>query len=154
MPPSKPSTPPAPAGLRTAAPTDPAIRLELPWALLVPDNAKYGVVMKGKRPAMILTARYREAKDKGALVAMGLVKAHQKIAAGRCVLEATFFEPDASRTRDVTNYAKLLCDMLKGIAYTDDAQIHRATYVRGWVDPTNPRVEVEVYPINSLGLPL
>ena len=50
----------------------------------------------------------------------------------------------ATRVRcDWDNLAKLTCDALNGIAWTDDSQIV-AAHVRVGHDPANPRTEVEI----------
>ena len=120
------------------------VTISLPWALLVRDNAKYGV-MKGR---MILTSEYRNNKQAAALRARQQVLPSRRLT-GRCQLVAVFHEPDRDRVRDVSNYAKFLCDSLTGVAYDDDGLIDDARYVRGAVDPAAPRVVVELTPLDE-----
>lgn len=113
--------------------------LTLPWDVLCRDNAKY-TVSRGK---IVLSSEYRTAKAAAHLRAKAQVRASQRLT-GRLAMVATFREPDRRRTRDVTNYAKMLCDALTGAAWEDDGQLDDARYIRGPVDRANPRVEVEV----------
>lgn len=113
--------------------------VSLPWKLLVRDNAKYGVM----RGSMILTKAYRDNKAAASLRARQQVMPSQRLS-GRVRLWATFHEPNRDRTRDVSNYAKFLCDALTGVAYDDDGMIDDARYMRGPVDAIAPRVVVEL----------
>ena len=130
--------------MSAADPTPDTVRVVLPWALLVRDNAKYGV-LKGR---MILTSEYRTNKMAAALRARQQVMPSRRLS-GRCALRATLHEPNRGRVRDVSNYAKFLCDSLSGVAYDDDGQIDDARYIRGEVDPVAPRVVVEITPLES-----
>lgn len=113
--------------------------LTLPWHALVSDNGKYGVY-RGK---MILTKKYREAKDAiatRAIVARGTATPLD----GRLRLRATVYEPDGKRLRDIVNFAKLTHDGLNGILFYDDSQLDDVRWLRGPLDPQNPRVEITV----------
>jgi len=57
---------------------------------------------------------------------------------------ATLYEPDRSRKRDIVNYAKMVQDVCSRLVYADDHLIDRATWVRGPVDETTPRLEIAV----------
>jgi Holliday junction resolvase RusA-like endonuclease len=113
------------------------ITLAIPWGYLCRDNARHGL-MRGR---IVLTARYRDALLFSQILVGAAMKGRQPIT-GRVALVATFHEPDRKRKRDVTNYAKLLCDALSPAAILDDSQIDDARYVRGDVDKTDPRVVV------------
>lgn len=138
---------PIPAPTRLAAGTEPdkaALTLALPWYVLVRDNARHGL-MRGR---IVLTEEYREALVTARILVQHATRGREPMA-GRVALVATFHEPDRSRRRDVTNYAKLLCDALSHRALVDDSQIDDARYVRGAVDKTNPRVEVTLTPMEG-----
>lgn len=113
------------------------LSLTLPWPVLVSDNNKYGVY-HGK---MILTKRYREAKDAIAMHACR-IPASQRPLEGRVRLHAVVYEPDAKRLRDIGNFMKLTADGLNGILYYDDSQLDDVRWERGPLDPANPRVEL------------
>lgn len=115
--------------------------LTLPWAVLVPDNAKYGVV-RGK---IILTKAYRTAKESARMLAQLTFKRRRLY--GPVSVVATLYEPDRDRSRDLSNYCKLVHDALSDAAYTDDAQIDDVRWLRGPVDPKNPRCEITISPI-------
>lgn len=115
----------------------PSIVLSLPWDVLVSDNQKYGV-FRGK---MLLTKRYRDAKEAIAVHAMR-IPASQRPLDGRLRLEATLHEPDYIRSRDIANFAKLTHDGLNGILFHDDAQLDEVCWFRGTIDKANPRVDI------------
>ncbi len=50
------------------------------------------------------------------------------------------------RRRDLDGVIKVLLDVLEGVLYGNDRQIHRLVFVKLY-DKTNPRVEVEVKPM-------
>jgi Holliday junction resolvase RusA-like endonuclease len=114
-----------------------SITLTLPWDVLVSDNGKYGVY-RGK---MILTKRYREAKDAIHVYAMR-IPASQRPLDGRLRLRATIHEPNYIRCRDIANFAKLTHDGLNGILFHDDAQLDDVRWIRGPVDKDDPRVDI------------
>lgn len=111
--------------------------LVLPWAVLVPDNARHGLV----RDRIRLTARYRDSL----VAASALARRHWRgdPLTSAVQLDVTLYEPDRRR-RDVLNYGKLIADALAGAAYVDDSQIDRVTFLRGGIDRANPRAEVIV----------
>jgi Holliday junction resolvase RusA-like endonuclease len=122
----------------------PAITLAIPFALLVSDNLKMipTVIRQGTRvyPRMILNPRYSKAKKLiRALVAKQLPEGWVPWP-GRCTLEATLYEPNRSRTRDTTNFAKQVSDALTGLVYADDGQLDRSTWIRGAIDTANPHL--------------
>lgn len=113
------------------------LSLTIPWSVCVSDNNKYGVY-RGK---MILTKRYREAKDAIAMYAH-TIPASQRPLDGRVRLHAVVYEPDAKRLRDIGNFMKLTADGLNGILYYDDSQLDDVRWERGPLDPVTPRVEL------------
>jgi Holliday junction resolvase RusA-like endonuclease len=111
---------------------------------MVRDNARHGL-MKGR---IVLTARYRDALTFASILARSAMKGRQPLTS-RVTLVAMFHEPDRKRKRDITNYAKLLCDSLVGAAIADDSQIDDARYIRGAIDPNDPRVVVTLTPVEA-----
>lgn len=118
------------------------VRLILPWAVMVRDNAKYGVL----RGRMILTREYRQAKERAYMLACGQVRQRPAFT-DPVALEARVYFPDRSRKRDAGNYRKLVTDALEGVLYPDDALIHDERWVNAGVDRERPRVEITVQPI-------
>lgn len=125
--------------------------MAVPFAQLVSDNGgrKYGAravrtANGGYRAAMFLAAPYRAAKDalqQRARLAMG----HQKITGDPVRLTVQLWYPDLRR-RDMLNYAKLLCDAMKGVVFQDDSQIVSAEWLVVGVDKQQPRALVTVVP--------
>lgn len=123
-------------------------KVTLPWSVLVPDNERARPTTRAgafghRTPLLALTTRYKKAKgearkllktDCGGLLPLS----------GRISIEATLYEPNASRTRDVSNYAKLVHDAMSGIVYTDDGQIDDLHWRRGLPDIDRPRLELTV----------
>jgi len=123
-----------------------ALVLTLPWAVLVPDNARHGV-MRGR---VLLTKRYREAKEAARMLALGQLRHESPIIACDVAVTIRVHAPDRRR-RDIQNLTKLVCDVLTLIAYQDDSQVARLTLERGAMDRVNPRADIEVSPITRAG---
>lgn len=140
-----------PGGLTSANVAPPSLprrrplALVLPWACLVPDNAKYGVI--GGR--LLLTRQYREAKAAARAEVARQVAGADPLE-GPLALAATVVEPDRSRRRDIANYAKLAHDSLTGLAFHDDSQLDDVRWRRGVVDAARPRLELILTPITPL----
>lgn len=115
------------------------MKITLPWGCLVSDNEKY-TVSRGRK---ILGARYRNGLAAATLHVKRQVRLRDMLC-DPCAIVCTFHEPNRSRTRDVSNYSKLICDALKGRAIVDDGLIDDARYVRGHIDPAKPRVEITI----------
>lgn len=108
----------------------------VPFDALMGDNHRL-IPARGR---LIANSQYRDAKD----ALRTRLQAHRprvKLHDGTVALTCTFHWPDR-RKRDVTNYGKMLCDALTGIAYHDDVQIVDARYRFGGFDRANPRVEI------------
>ena len=58
------------------------------------------------------------------------------------------FQPTARNFGDVDNHLKAIFDGLNGICFGDDAQIVEVTAAKH-TDKTNPRVEIELFPIDK-----
>ena len=52
------------------------------------------------------------------------------------------------RRADIDNFNKLVFDALSGIVYEDDSQIIELHIIKGY-DKENPRVELEITPVNN-----
>lgn len=129
-------------------PIDPTT-LILPWAVLEHDNHRLmPTKVKGPRGTMvarlIAAPKYREAKEATRLLAMGAFRG--PLITVPCEVRGVAYFPDA-RKRDAGNYRKLITDALTGIAYLDDALLHREVWERGPIDRENPRIEVTVTPL-------
>lgn len=126
-----------------------AIKLTLPWAVLVRDNAKYGVTINRatRKPLLILTSEYRGGKDSAYLLAKQQIR--RAPMSGPLVLVATLYEPNRSRARDVTNFCKMVHDALEKAAYENDSQLDDVRWIRGPVDRENPRVELVLTPLST-----
>ena len=119
--------------------------VRLPWSVLIADNAKYSTMVGSgnERGRIWLTEEYRLAKHHASLKASEQLTGLAPLE-GPVALEALLFEPDRKRMRDLSNYSKLVHDALNGLAYVDDRQIDRLTWIRAGVDIDAPRLEVTV----------
>ena len=110
----------------------------IPFDALMGDNHRL-IPARGR---LIANSKYRDAK---AALRLRLTAHRPRLTLhdGRVALECTFHWPDR-RKRDVTNYGKMLCDALTGIAFHDDVQIVDARYRFGGYDKANPRVEIVI----------
>jgi Holliday junction resolvase RusA-like endonuclease len=96
--------------------------IEIPFDVLVRDNAKHGVV-NGR---MILSKDYRYAKKAIHLIAISQWR--RTAFSGEVRVDVEFFLRPGGRTKlnrktDIANYFKLLFDSLQGVCYDDDHQI-------------------------------
>ena len=114
------------------------LTVSLPWPVLVSDNDKYGVI--GGR--MILTSRYRKAKDSAHQLAQ--LQCLRNRVNGRIRITATVYEPDRDKARDISNWEKLTHDSLIDAAYEDDSQIDDVHWIRGPVDRARPRLDIVI----------
>lgn len=125
--------------------TPPALALVIPWADVCPDNRKHAM---GRNRRIVLSHEYSTAKLRAHYGAMAQARgARWLCTADRVAVQFILHEPDfrADRQRDVSNYAKMLCDALSTVVWDDDSQIDDARYTRGTTDPARPRVEVRVW---------
>jgi Holliday junction resolvase RusA-like endonuclease len=124
--------------------------LTVEWSLLVSDNNKYGPPQARRsksgvtRAQNFLSKEYREAKR------VLKDRFRTRLGAGRAAtvplhILYRFYWPDR-RVHDASNHLKLLNDVLTGIVYRDDAQLHRGTWTTA-VDPDRPRCEIEIRPL-------
>lgn len=124
------------------------ITLAIPFALLSSDNRKYTAIIKrlGKKiwPQIVLNNKYKKTKALIGSVVHAQLPPGWTPWGGRCTLHATIHEPDTSRTRDLTNWAKQVQDSLTGLVYVDDGQLDDVQWTRGAVDPVTPRLILTV----------
>lgn len=113
------------------------------YALPYPPSANnyWRFVVIHRRPIVLLS---REARDYKKRVAAQLIGAPR--ITGTVGLRLNVFRP--RKVGDLDNSIKCLLDSLKGILFEDDKQVVEIT-ARRWDDKADPRVMVEVYPINS-----
>lgn len=138
--------PPAPLVVHPAA-----VRLTLPWSALCPDNEREsaGLTMRGGKPLprKVMTARYREARNKIIGVARELMRTENAAPFDVPLsLVAHVFTPTQRRV-DVANFAKGVHDALNKIVYTDDNWLYDVRWVRCGMDMDRPRVELEISPL-------
>lgn len=111
--------------------------ITFPWAVLVADNQRHGL-MRGR---ILLTAKYRSALASASALAVYQWKSPALKTSVRVTV--TLYEPD-KRRRDIGNYVKLTMDALTRVAFVDDSQIDRLELIRGGLDRVNPRAEIQV----------
>jgi len=120
------------------------VRVVLPWSMLAQSNHRL-IRAKGKS-RLILAPAYRQAKEAAEWHAKGQVKVDP--IAGPVRMTVAFYEPD-KRRRDPSNLLKLCEDVLSGIAYEDDSQIHELTWERAGIDRLVPRAEITIEPLQA-----
>lgn len=119
-------------------------RLSLPWSLLVSDNERSQPIVLGNgKLRFVASAKYKAAKQAARELLTQQVGGNPPLA-GRVRVTATLIEPNASRTRDLSNFAKLVNDVMSGIVYVDDGQIDSLTWQRGVPDIDRPRLLLAV----------
>lgn len=136
-------TRPAAAGALVPTPIGlPIVRpIVLPWAVVVSDNQRHGLVGGRVR----LTGRYRQRLATASLLVAGSWRG--EALRGRAALSVVVHAPDRRR-RDLANLLKHLCDALTGAALEDDAQLDDVRVTRGAIDRANPRVELTLTPLD------
>lgn len=82
---------------------------------------------------------YKSAEAKAYAAAVDALDIEHVALVGPVSVEASFYFP--SLRGDLDNRIKVLLDVLQGIAYADDRQVHALCAVRR-LDRENPRVEV------------
>lgn len=141
---------------RSAKPKHPpstAMRIVIPFALLVSDNLRtQPIVLKARGrpyPRMVLSNKYKKSKEQiRAIIRTHLADLYEWIPWDQPVrVTVTIYEPDRKRDRDITNWCKQLGDACSGLLYDDDKRVDDARYVRGPVDAAWPRAEIEVGPL-------
>lgn len=118
--------------------------LTVPWSALVSDNDKYAPALRGTKPVIILTERYRKAKQRVQEVARDVVRGAPL--AIPLALHARVWVPDNRPGHDVCNFAKCCHDALEGIVYVRDEWLHDPRWTRAGVDVDRPRAEIRITP--------
>ncbi len=103
-------------------------------------NAYWRFVAIRGRPVVLVSREAREYKKTVAL----MLKTSPRIT-GTVGLRLNVFRP--RKSGDLDNTIKVLLDSLKGILFEDDKQVVEITAKR-WDDKENPRVLVQVIPLN------
>lgn len=117
----------------------------LPFSALVPDNQRHGVVVIGGKPRILLTSKYRKAKEQVVLL-LWAQQGKEPMLRGELGMLARMYVPD-KRRRDVLNYSKLVNDSLAHVAYEDDSQLRDVRWVHGGIDREDPRLEIELWEV-------
>lgn len=144
--------------------------IDIPWALLCPDNQKQipvPVIAKyaGQKcvSRLMTSSRYKKGKEgieglaRDAVAKTGRPTSRYE-GDGRdtlfgkntgLALIATAHPPTRRKT-DPINYSKMICDALQGIVYEDDNQIIRnGPWILGRVDKENPRITVNIHALDE-----
>lgn len=127
------------------------IKITLPWSALVSDNDKYSAVIRRNGsakefPKLVLTARYKDAKEKAREVAKRMMAGVEPVS-DALAFTARVYVPDNRPGHDVCNFAKCCLDAFEGAIYRNDGQLHRVVWERAGVDVDAPRAEIEVRPL-------
>lgn len=125
--------------------------LTLPWSHLCRDNRHLMPIRMGKFARLALTPEYREAKALATAELTAQWRGDPKLD-GVLAIVGTLYFPNA-RKCDAANYRKLITDVLTGIAYADDSQLHRETWQFGGIDRTSPRAEIELVVLEGVDSP-
>ena len=106
-------------------------------------NHAYFTTKQGKR---ILTAKAKQwIAQVQAIATEEVQKQNWSITSGqKVIVEILTYWPD-NRRRDCNNGAKLTFDALEGIIYDDDKWT-LPRYIDFFVDKSNPRLELRIYP--------
>lgn len=120
----------------------------VPFDALVPDNQKYGAraikTPHGKiRAGLFLSADYRAAKGRIEGIARRVMR-DMGPCASPVHVDFECWMPDR-RQRDMMNYAKILCDALKGICFEDDSLIYSARWDRKGIHRDAPAIVVTIH---------
>lgn len=122
-------------------------RITLTWSMLCSDNCQHSPAIWGKPPkqraVLLLRKEWRQAFERAREHVVPQLGGLPPLE-GRLRLVGTIYEPNASRTRDASNFAKFTQDVLNTLAYRDDGQIDDARWIRGAVDIDAPRIEIVV----------
>jgi Holliday junction resolvase RusA-like endonuclease len=116
----------------------------LPGAFLSQSFTVHGDPIPKARPRFVKGRTYTDPRTEAA---EGLVRATARRQGvlkltGPLRVRLSYFRR-TKRACDWDNLAKLTCDALNGVAWTDDAQIREAHVIVAH-DPLNPRTEVEI----------
>lgn len=116
------------------------VRITIPWSKLVSDNQKYEATIQGGKPVIVLSKKYREAKNWIRLIIRRELDVVE-LATDPVTLEARVFLPDR-RPHDVANFAKLVHDALEKTVLANDRWLYDVRWIRAGVDVDRPRAEI------------
>ena len=96
-----------------------------------------------KGAALVLTKPYREAKRLGKAQIIEQIGELAPLE-GSVRVSGIFIEPNRSSRRDLSNYMKLVHDILTGLVYVDDSQIDDVHWSRGTPNIDAPRLVLTI----------
>lgn len=121
-----------------------AVTITLPWPPSI--NGYWRSIVRGKRPAQILSERGREYRDsvsasvlsQGSPSLSGAVRVHER------------FYPPTLRKYDIDNFRKAYRDgLVHAGVIEDDHLIHEDHGIKCPKDKDNPRVEITIEPMEG-----
>ena len=120
------------------------MRVTIPWKHVASSNQRHA-----RRGGRAHSWQYKRAKEAIHLHALNQIRGERPhYPVGTLHASIACFPPDA-RKRDVTNLPKGILDALEGVMYDNDAQVVSLHVWRAEVDRDEPRVEVDVVPLNG-----
>lgn len=143
-------------GLRAAGYMPPLVAwpvtFTIPWSALISDNRKYSAAYtKTRRPKLLLTPAYREAKRRVAELAREAMHGAEPVAVP-VALHARVWVPDRRAGHDVANFAKCCHDAFEHVIYTKDEWLYDPRWTRMGVDVDRPRAELTITPFDPRSL--
>lgn len=118
------------------------LTLTLPWSCLVSDNKRYSATIRSGKPLLVLSASYREAKDRIEHIARNAT-AGKAPELDPVELTGQVSVPD-HRRHDLSNFCKIVHDSLEGIIYANDHQITKLIWQKVGVDIDSPKAIVTI----------
>jgi Holliday junction resolvase RusA-like endonuclease len=118
------------------------LTLTLPFSCLVSDNKRYSATIRSGAPLLVLSAIYREAKDRIQNLARRAV-GDAEPTPDPVILVGRVYLPD-HRRHDLSNFCKIVHDSLEGVVYRNDTQITDLRWVKAGVDIDRPRAEITI----------
>jgi Holliday junction resolvase RusA-like endonuclease len=119
------------------------LRFDLPWSALVSENRRF--CARGNR--IFMTEEYKRARAKTTSIVRGILRGAEPLSIPLSLTALVHF-PD-NRIHDAPNFAGATHNALKGIIYTDDRWLYRASWERDVVDVDSPRAEITIMPYVS-----
>jgi Holliday junction resolvase RusA-like endonuclease len=120
------------------------LELIVPWSALVSDDRKYAPALRMGSPVILLTEKYRKAKQAAEAIARQAVLGAP--ASIPLQLHARVWVPDNRPGHDVANFAKCCHDAFEDLVYTRDEWLHDVRWTRAGVDVDRPRAEIRITP--------
>ncbi|MCA1571316.1 MAG: RusA family crossover junction endodeoxyribonuclease [Chloroflexi bacterium] len=126
-----------------------ALVLDLPWRALAPDNERLVPVRSRGSVRQVPSTRYSKAKALARSEILVQTRGRGGIA-GPVRVDVVVRFPDRN-VRDVTNYAKMVCDALCGLAIETDrwTVLRETSWTAAGVDAENPGATVTITPLRG-----